>query len=101
WLVSLYPEDEEAPTTAWAGPLTTENVALLLHSPARRRLIDLLAGGESAVWLLLQCGDAKADTAALDLLRRELPRLQKTIKLPEQSLEGPSLRAALPLGGSV
>src|SRR5262249_34968989 len=85
------------PTPAWSGPLGKENGAALVDSPARRELVRRLARGESAVWLLLESGDERADAAAEALLARELPRLEKAIALPEQPPEGPRLLLDLPL----
>ncbi len=97
WMVSLYPDEEEVPTIAWAGPLTAKNVRLLLDSPARRQIVRHLAQGTSVVWVLLESGDARADKLAADLLARELARLEKSVKVPEQPPDGVKLLTELPL----
>jgi hypothetical protein len=91
-----YPEDDEDAAPVWAGPLEEAALRALLDSPARRELVKLLTSGESAVWLLLESGDAKADDAAAQLARRELTRLQTAIQLPVQD-EPDRLEARLPL----
>ena len=91
-----YPGDNEKAPPAWAGPLDDVSTRLLLDSPARRRLIQLLTKGESAVWVLLESGDKSADDAAADLVTRELKRLQSAIKLPVQE-EADKLESSLPL----
>jgi hypothetical protein len=79
-----FPDDDPEAAPACSGPLTEAFVASLLDSPARGRLVELLAGGESAVWLLLDSGDRAADDAAARLLDAELARLSADLKLPEQ-----------------
>ncbi|MGD9714679.1 MAG: hypothetical protein AB7V46_21860, partial [Thermomicrobiales bacterium] len=68
-----------------------------LDSPARRKVVRHLTRGASAVWVLLACGDRKADDAAETLLKRELSRMEKEIVLPEQPEEDSMLLTALPL----
>jgi hypothetical protein len=41
-----------------------------------------LLDGDSAVWVLVECGDAQRDDAAAELLEAELRRLEKAIELP-------------------
>jgi hypothetical protein len=96
WAVLLYRRDGEA-WPAWSGPPGAANVAALVDSPARRELVRRLAGGDSAVWLLLESGDERADAATEALLAKELPRLEKAIALPEQPPGGPPLLLDLPL----
>jgi hypothetical protein len=81
----------------WSGGLDEKAVAELLDSPVRRQIVKHLAGGETAVWVLLRSGDRKADGAAVQLLERELARLGKEIHLPEQAEDDPLRRTSLPL----
>jgi hypothetical protein len=98
WVVAVYPEEDEKAPPAWAGPLDEAGLRQLIDSPARQRLVKLLTGGESVVWVLLESGNQKADDAAMALLERELPRLQKAIQLPEQKDDDESrLLSKLPL----
>ena len=96
-LVVRYSEAEEADPPLRSGTLDEKTLAGLIDSPARRQIVKLLARGESAVWVLLGGDDPRADEAAARLLERELARLQKEIKLPELSDEGPTLLTSLPL----
>jgi hypothetical protein len=94
--VLRYPESEAKAPDAWAGPLAAD-LGALLDSPARRQLVELLSSGASVVFVVLESGDRKVDQAALGLLKKELPGLEKTVKLPEPSDEGPQLLSAVPL----
>jgi hypothetical protein len=66
----------------WSGELTAANVALLIDSPVRKWLSELLLQGESVVWLFLDSGDKEKDDAAYTLLTSELERLKGTLELP-------------------
>ncbi len=72
WLVLRYPFAPPQAGTLWAGPLTEENVAQLLHSPARHETAQRLTKGDAAVCLFLESGDAAKDTKAFQTLEREL-----------------------------
>jgi hypothetical protein len=68
-------------------PLTETSVERLIDSPARREYISRLTKGHSAVWLLLESGDAKADDAAEAVLKERVAYLGSVLKLPELSEE--------------
>jgi hypothetical protein len=97
WLVVRSSEAEAKQPDAWAGPFSDAALGQVADSPARRQLVKHLSAGASAVFLLLESGDAKKDQAAADLLDAELPRLAKLIKLPEPDAAGPQLLTKLPL----
>jgi hypothetical protein len=90
WAILRWPDGDKRPAV-WSGPLNVARLEKLVDSPARQRIVKGLANGDSAVFVLLECGDAEADEAARKLLEREL------VKLPEQSQSGPRIRLALPL----
>jgi hypothetical protein len=94
WAVLRHPKDE---TVLWEGPLDGIDVPALCDSPARRELVLLLAGGTSAVWVLLEGGDAKADAAAEAVVRGELARLEKALELPPKHETEPHLLSPLRL----
>lgn len=83
WLVAHTPAKKGPPSQVFSGAFTSENVNLLLESPQRKVVTDRLLGGESAVWVLLECGDKEKDDAAAKTLTDELARMQATLKLPE------------------
>jgi hypothetical protein len=82
---------------AWSGPLTSDAARSLTDSPARREVTKRLLQGDSAVWLLLDSGDAAADDAAARTLEAELKRLEQTLKLPAHAPDDPPLRSEAPL----
>jgi hypothetical protein len=96
WLVVRYPQPKAEAYTVWAGPCTADNVNGLLDSPKRQAILNHLKAG-STVFLLLNSGDEKADKTAYDTALAELQSLEKKIKLPEQSKDGPQMKLPLPL----
>ena len=72
----------------WEGPLSTENVDALLESPIRRQINEWLLERPVAVWVLLRSGDRSADRAVRRLLRDELARMERTLKVPDPGIEG-------------
>lgn len=74
----------------WSGPLTAANVEMLLDSPVRRELTRRIAHGDSAVWLLVECGDKKADDEAARVLEERFKQWATAASLPEQDPNDPS-----------
>jgi hypothetical protein len=97
WLVLRFPSSDDKTPPAHAGPLRKADLRPLLHSPVREQIARHLGRGISAVWLLLESGNAQADRAAGELLQKELARLEKVLELPPQTAEGPQVRSQLPL----
>src|SRR5439155_27174773 len=89
WLVLRAPQSVADARPVWAGPLKAETVSALLDSPARRKIADGLLRGDSAVWVLLECGDAVRDEAAVDVLSAELKELETHLRLPPPALDDP------------
>lgn len=77
------PEGEEDEALVWSGPADADHWQQVLDSPARRELARRLLAGESAVWLLLECGDAAKDASAGKVLEEALQTAQAELKLPE------------------
>ncbi|MFA6563670.1 MAG: hypothetical protein WCV00_17330 [Verrucomicrobiia bacterium] len=92
-----YPASAQTDRPLWSGPLTVENARSLVDSPARRQLAERLQKGESAVWLLLESGDAAQDKKVADLLAVETKRVEKEIELPPAAPDDPSMSADVPL----
>jgi hypothetical protein len=86
-MVVCYPPRHGSEATAWAAPLTAENARRLTDSPARREIARRILGGQTAVWVLLQSGDAAKDAAAGRMLNETSRRLEKEIELPQQVRE--------------
>jgi hypothetical protein len=55
----------------------------LSDSPARQEIVNRLAQGQSAVWVLLESGDKAQDDAAEKVLEERLDYLGGVLKLPE------------------
>ena len=83
WVVVKVPRTVKSGAAVWSGPLTPESVAQILDSPSRKEIVERLAQGGSAVWVLLESGDAAKDSAAAKLLGERLTELETTLTLPQ------------------
>jgi hypothetical protein len=97
WVAVLYPRSDPSHPPAWSGPLDSATLRKLVDSPARQEMSKRILSGESAVWLLLQCGDRAKDDAMAAQLREGLDRMEKSLKLPPPDPEDPPLRSEIPL----
>lgn len=97
WAVVLAPETDTNVPPVWRGRLAELDATRLIDSPARRVMAQRLAGGDSAVWVLLESGDSAVDNAAATLLTNELKRLETALKLPPPAEDDPAPRSNLPL----
>jgi hypothetical protein len=70
----------EAPL--WQGKVDAPWLRNLGNSPVGREIHGHLLGGDSAVWVLVESGDPKADDAAAGLLEKRLAYLQQAIQIP-------------------
>ncbi len=78
-----YPASSRIRRLIWTAPLNEANVRLMLSSPARTALAEMLAKRVSAVWLLLESGDRRLDDEAERTLRGRLARLEQTLVVPD------------------
>jgi hypothetical protein len=85
WLLVRYPVHTPVREDLWTGPLGEAPVAELLDSPARREIVRRLLRGDTAVWVLLESGDAEKDDAVARLLEEQARELPKVLKLPDLS----------------
>lgn len=67
----------------WSAEYSEENVKRLVDSPARKEIAERLGSGESAVWVLLESGDAAKDAAAEKFLNERLDYLAGVMELPK------------------
>jgi len=89
YMAVYYPStSSNARTPVWMGELNSDNLNALIDSPMRSEITQLLVDRVSVVWLLLESGDKRADNEAYERLRRELPRLQKTLVPPDPTAFG-------------
>lgn len=86
-LVVQYPQSLRNDKTVWASPLAEEGVGRLVDSPLRSELTGRLADGQTAVWLMLECGHAEKDDDVAAQLTDELEELSRKLKLPELTSE--------------
>ncbi len=66
----------------WSAEYSAANAALLVDSPARKEIAERLGNGESAVWVLLESGDAAKDAEASKFLDERLDYLSGVMELP-------------------
>lgn len=66
----------------WAGDLSSDNVSAIVHSPSRAEIAKRLLDGQSAVWVLIESGNAAKDDQAEETLRKELAGQKDKIHLP-------------------
>ena len=92
WMLVRYQAANAKEPSAWTGPCTTANLQNVIDSPQRQAILAHLQRGVTGVFVLLKSGDEKADNAAYEMALRELQSLEKKIKLPVQSKDGPQLR---------
>ena len=83
WMAIFYPASTLKIIPLWAGPFTEKGLSKTFQSPARQQLAKLLQDGDSAVWVLLECGDKQKDEATKKILEERLVHLGKTLKMPE------------------
>ena len=67
----------------WEGALTLENARRLVDSPARRELVKQILQGESAVWVMVESGNAEADKAAADTVTSAAAEAKETLTIPD------------------
>lgn len=82
-LLVQYPQSSAIDVPVWAGPMNQESMDRLVFSPLRSELVRRLAAGQTAVWLLLESGDASKDDATAAKLETEIKLVAEKLKLPE------------------
>ena len=82
WLVVRFPRFTGITASVISGPLT-EMAPGLFDSPVRRQIIQQLAEGQSAVWVLLESGDRAKDDAVAALVETRLKYLMSVMTLPK------------------
>jgi hypothetical protein len=102
WVAVFMPDEMRIETPVFTGPLNADTIATLTASSARELIAADLLRGATAVWLLVESGNAAEDSAAEKTLRAGLKRAENEIPLPVQGEEddllgGPRIHASLPL----
>ncbi|HBE66833.1 MAG TPA: hypothetical protein DDW52_01660 [Planctomycetaceae bacterium] len=82
--VTLYPERARGigGSVAHVTTASRDNLQAIFDSPVRREIAKRLGQGESAVWVLLECGNEKKDAAARENLEKQLAEDAKWLELP-------------------
>jgi hypothetical protein len=94
WLILRAPDTGPKAAPVYAGPFEKAVTARLADSPARRTLAQRLLKGESAVWVMVESGDAERDAAAAKLLAERIQALEEEMRLPEFSADEPNEKSA-------
>ena len=83
-LAALYPDQSELSNGPIASvlPLTDDSFERIANSPVRRELVERLSRGDSAVWILLECGEPEKDRRALKTLEKQLGVEAERLKQP-------------------
>lgn len=97
WMIVRYSAADASEPSAFRGPCTVANLHGVIDSPMRRAILAHLTRGASTVFVLMTSDDEKADRAAVDMSLRELQSLERKIKLPMQSDDGPKIKLPIPL----
>ncbi len=75
---------------------TPGTIDAILDSPVRRACVGHLLRGASAVWLLMESGNAANDIAAYEMTGRALRTAEETISLPEGVIQADNVDEAGP-----
>ncbi|MHC4983198.1 MAG: hypothetical protein ACYTF6_08535 [Planctomycetota bacterium] len=102
WTPQDAPERPALPPVVWSAPVTMAAAKALVESPLRKSIAGRILEGETAVWVLVECGDRKADEAAAKLLKQELAKMPSVLELDPYAAEevgegGPPLKIAFSL----
>ena len=82
WLVARYPTGAGLPGNIVSATLSEPAIQKLLDSPFRKEISQRLGHGQSAVWVLLECGEPTKDESAAKLIESRLAYLATVLKLP-------------------
>ena len=92
WMAVSFPRNGPL---AWSGAPDAAGLAILLDSPARKKLRGELLDGKSVVWVLLESGDTARDDKIATLLQMQSADLAKRLKILDPAPE--EFRSSLPL----
>lgn len=85
WVVVDYPVPTK--NRVFEGPLTAfedkKALASLVDSPIRQEIKKRILGNHTGVFLLLEGSDKEANEAAAKLIEAEIPKMEKSLKLPD------------------
>jgi len=82
----------------WSAPLTDENIALLVDSPARKEIANRILDGQSAVWVFVESGDSEKDAEKFAFIKDRLNVMEDELELPDE-VEGNESDLPIELSG--
>lgn len=82
WAVVMYPRMTGIRMPVVSGPLA-EVTEHLIDSPARQQIVERLAAGQSAIWVLVESGDKTKDDTAAAMIEKRLEYLTGVMELPK------------------
>jgi len=83
WVVVRYPATTGIRIPLISGPLSAETMKPLIDSPARQQIVERLAAGQSAIWVLVESGDKARDDGAAAVVEKRLEYLMGVLELPK------------------
>jgi len=90
-----YPLQKGRAAPIWTGEFTPAAVKSLIQSPKRLQLAQRLTDGQTAVWVVVESGNAAKDKTAMQMLDQQLAtatkELQETASELAEELEMPGL----------
>jgi hypothetical protein len=94
-LAIWYPLQKGRAAPIWTGEFTPAAVKALIQSPKRLQLAQRLTDGQTAVWVVVESGNAAKDKAVMQLLDQQLATATKELKEmtpePAEELDMPGL----------
>ncbi len=79
-LAIWYPLQKGRAVPFWTGEFTPAAVKALIQSPKRLQLAQRLTDGQTAVWIVVESGNAAKDKAAMQILDQQLATATKELK---------------------
>jgi len=79
-LAIWYPLQKGRAAPFWTGEFTPAAVKALIQSPKRLQLAQRLTDGQTAVWVVVESGNAAKDKAAMQILDQQLATATKEFK---------------------
>lgn len=85
--VLAYPPTSANGRVLWTGKVDDPMLATTFRSPARSEIAKRIIAGESAVWVLVESGNAEKDEKAYAVIRDTITRMEKELKLPLEDIK--------------
>lgn len=82
-----FPTEHKIHDVVWQGKLSETHAKNIIDSPSRKQVLNNISRGDAAVWLFLESGNAEKDAKQLKILKDELQRLSKSLKLSETATD--------------